>query len=265
MHAAGNEKIARALGRRLGEDRRFDLKKALPAQAFADGQRNIVAQAEVALHLETAQINVAVFEADFLVLNGLFGRRKGRQARVVQDEQLGGLDLDLAGLHFGIDGVLRAQAHFAHGGDHVLGANLLALCVAFGRELFIQNNLTDAGAVSQVEEDEVAVVAAAVDPAHQHHLPAGVGGAQRAAEWVRSRFPKKSSTTCILQSFAGGEKILAPLISPFRRESGKPQTEPWADSLQGTQPSPRAEPLFVCLWRSPSLSGYRIGVRLRRG
>ena len=40
----------------------------------------------------------------------------------------------------------------------------------------------DAGAVAQVEEDEVAVVAAAVDPAHEDDLLAGVGGAQFAAE-----------------------------------------------------------------------------------
>ena len=142
MHAAGNQKIARALGRGFGQDRRFDLEKALLAQAFADGQRNLVAQAEVVLHLGAAQIDVAVFEADFLVLDGLFGRRKRRQARVVQDEQLRGLDLDLAGRHFGIDGVLVAQAHLAHGGDHVLGAHLLALGVAFGRELLVQNNLS---------------------------------------------------------------------------------------------------------------------------
>ena len=108
--------------------------------------------------------------------------RKRRQARVVQDEQLGGLNLDFAGRHLGIDGVLVAQAHLAHGGDDVLRPHLLALQVAVGGQLLVQHDLRDAGAVAQVEEDEVAVVAAAVDPAHQHHLLAGVGGAQFAAE-----------------------------------------------------------------------------------
>ena len=37
MHAAGDQKIARALGRGLGQDRRFDLEKSLLAQAFANG------------------------------------------------------------------------------------------------------------------------------------------------------------------------------------------------------------------------------------
>ena len=54
--------------------------------------------------------------------------------------------------------------------------------VAVGRELLVENNLRDAGAVAEVEKDEVAVVAAAVDPAHEDHVLAGVGGAQVAAE-----------------------------------------------------------------------------------
>jgi len=59
---------------------------------------------------------------------------------------------------------------------------MLALGVAFGRELLVENDLGDASAVAEIEEDEVAVVAAPVDPAHQHHLLAGVSGAQCAAE-----------------------------------------------------------------------------------
>ena len=37
MHAAGNEKIARALGRGLGEDGRFDFEETLRAEALANG------------------------------------------------------------------------------------------------------------------------------------------------------------------------------------------------------------------------------------
>ena len=108
--------------------------------------------------------------------------REGREARVVEDAQLGGLDLDFAGGHFGIDGVLVAQADLADRGDNVLGAHLLALGVAVGGQLLVEHDLADAGAVAQVEEDEVAVVAAAVDPAHDDHLLTGVGGAQFAAD-----------------------------------------------------------------------------------
>ena len=57
---------------------------------------------------------------------------------------------------------------------------MLGLGVAFGREVLVQDNLRYAGAVAQVEKDEVAVIAAAVDPAHQHHVLAGIAGAKLA-------------------------------------------------------------------------------------
>jgi hypothetical protein len=79
MHAAGNQKIARAFGRGFGQNRRFDLEKALLAEALADRQRNFVAQAEVVLHLGPAQVHVAVLEPHFLVLDRLFRGRKRRQ------------------------------------------------------------------------------------------------------------------------------------------------------------------------------------------
>jgi hypothetical protein len=182
MHAAGDEKIACPFRRGLGEDGRFDLQEALLAERLANGEGDVVAQAEVALHLSAAQVNVAVFEADFFVLDGLFSRREGREARVVEDEQLGGFNLDLAGGHLGIDGVFGAQAHLADGGNDILRADGFTLEVAFGCELFIQDNLRDAGAVAEVEEDQVAVVTAAVDPAHEDDVLTGICGSEIAAQ-----------------------------------------------------------------------------------
>ncbi len=51
--------------------------------------------------------------------------------------------------------------------DDVLGARGFGLGVSSGGVLLVEDDLGDAGAVAHVEEDEVAVVAAAVDPAHQ--------------------------------------------------------------------------------------------------
>ena len=51
MHAAGHQIIARALGRGARHERRLDLEKALLGKIMADGQRNLVAQLEVVLHL----------------------------------------------------------------------------------------------------------------------------------------------------------------------------------------------------------------------
>jgi len=101
--------------------------------------------------------------------------------RVVENANLRGLDLDFARGHFGIDGVGVAQAHLADSGDNVLGPHLLALQVAVGSQLLVEDNLGNAAAIADVEKDEVAVVAAAIDPAHEDDVLAGVGGAKIAA------------------------------------------------------------------------------------
>ena len=47
-----------------------------------------------------------------------------------------------------------------------------------GGGLLVDDHLGDAGAVAQIEEDEPAVVAAAVDPAHENDILARVFGAK---------------------------------------------------------------------------------------
>ena len=181
MHTAGDQKIACSLGCGLGENRRFDLKKALLAEALANRQSDVVAQLEVALHLWATKIDIAVLEADFFVLDGFFRGREWGEARVVENEELRSLNLDFTGRHLRIDGVLIAQAHLANRRDNVFRADLLAFEMAVGGQFLVQDNLAEAGAVAEVEEDEVAVIAAAVDPTHENHLLACVGGAEIAA------------------------------------------------------------------------------------
>src|SRR5579872_1436950 len=139
-----------------------------------------MAQPEVALHLLATQIDVAILEADLFVLDRFFGRREGSKARVVENAKLNGFDLDFAGRHLGVDRVSIAEAHFADSGDDIFRADLLAFDVAIGGDLFIKDNLGDAASVAEVEEDEVTVVAAAIDPAHEDNGLTCLGGAQSA-------------------------------------------------------------------------------------
>ncbi len=72
VDAAGNEKIAGALGRGLCEDGRLDFEESLRTEALADCARDFMTQPEVALHLDATQVDVAVFQADFFILDGFF-------------------------------------------------------------------------------------------------------------------------------------------------------------------------------------------------
>ena len=85
---------------------------------------------------------------------------------------------DFAGGHVGVVEACAAAADVAFDGDDVLGAGGVGLVVRAGQTFFVDDDLGDAGAVAEVEEDEAAVVAAAVDPAHEDDVLPRVFGAE---------------------------------------------------------------------------------------
>ena len=66
-------------------------------------------------------------------------------------------------------------------GDHVFRPHLLGALMHGGIHILVEDHLGDAFTVAQIDENDAAMVAAPVDPAHQEHVLAGVGGAQLAA------------------------------------------------------------------------------------
>ena len=102
---------------------------------------------------------------------------KGGVLAFVEQKQFAGNHFDLAGRHVGIFQARAAAADAPLHGDDVLRPRGVGLGVG-GCDLLIDDHLRDAGAVAQVEEDEAAVVAAAVDPAHQHDVLPRVFGAK---------------------------------------------------------------------------------------
>ena len=60
-------------------------------------------------------------------------------------------------------------------GDDIFVAQLLGFVVSRGIEFAIDHNLRNSGAVAQVNKNDAAEVAAAVDPSHEHGFFAGIG------------------------------------------------------------------------------------------
>ena len=78
---AGHEEVARALGRRAGQDRRLDLEEVALGEVVADRLDHVVAQDHHVAHAVLAQVEVAVAQAQLLphrlVLVDLERRRLG--------------------------------------------------------------------------------------------------------------------------------------------------------------------------------------------
>jgi hypothetical protein len=121
-----------------------------------------VAQLDAALHVLPPQVDVAVAQARVLADGRVLVDRERRRLRIREQLEVAYIELDLAGGHVRVDVLLLARDDRAEGADDVLGAQLLGLCV--GVVLGMEDELDQAAAIAQVDEDQPAVVAPAVHP-----------------------------------------------------------------------------------------------------
>ncbi len=132
------------------------------------------------MQLVLAQVEESVFEPELLgrrVVLDMHRDRQGFGHRL--DDHLGGIELDLAGGEPGVHGGRLARHHLAAHGDHALGAH--RLCNLEDRAGNIDHHLGHAIMIAQVDKQQVAVVALALDPARQAGLLADMLGPQLAA------------------------------------------------------------------------------------
>ena len=178
MDAGGHNVVARALGRALDEHGRFNLQEALAVKVVAGELGDLVAQHDIALHVGPAQVEVAVFQADFLVCARVFLNFKRRRFRGGQDAQLGCAHLDHSRRLRRVDSLLAAAAHFAAHGNDIFAAQALRLVVQHFVRALVKHDLEQAGAVAQLDEDQRAEVADRAYPAAYGDFRAGVRIAQ---------------------------------------------------------------------------------------
>src|SRR5208337_269185 len=175
LDAAGDEIVARAFGRGAGHERGFDFEEALRGEIVADGQRHFMPQFDVELHSVAAQVDVTIFQAHLFVRQHRVRGQKGQRLRYVQNAQFFHYQFDFAGRNIGVNGIGIAALDLSYGRDHELVAQGFRLFVHGGIEFVVEDHLGYAGAVAQVDEDDLAEVAAAVDPSHEHNFLACIG------------------------------------------------------------------------------------------
>ena len=161
------------------EHGRLDFVKTEFIERFANFQNHAMAQREIAMRTGAAQIEVAIAEACFFTGGDFVFDLEGRRFRGVQQQQIVGDHFDFACGNFRIRLLALHDAPF-YGHDE-FAAKLLGLGMQRRIRFLVEDNLRDSGAVAQVDEYELAEIAAAMDPAHDHDVSVGVRGAQGAA------------------------------------------------------------------------------------
>ena len=110
-----------------------------------------------------------------LISNGGVSAREKMCSRV-------GFDLDLAGRQLRVDVVPPREMTRAGDADAELRAQLAGERVRLRVDVGLEDDLGDAAAIAQIDEDAAAVIAARGHPAEEDDVAlADVGGAQRAA------------------------------------------------------------------------------------
>ena len=165
--ARGDEEVARALGRALGEDRRLDLEVAGLIEEVAGGFCDTVAHLEVPGHARAPQVEVAVLHAQVFVRQ-LLVELEGEDVGAVDDLEILGDDLNLSGVDVWVDRGLAVDLWPVGDDtgdlDDVLVAQRVAERRGLGVLLGAEHRLRDALAVADVDEDHAVVVTLGVDP-----------------------------------------------------------------------------------------------------
>ncbi len=160
--AGGHQEVASALRRRARQKGGLDLQEVAGVQHAAHLLDHAVAQLERLAHRRTAQVQAAVTQAQVLVDGTVLIDLERRRLSVGEDLNLSDVHLDLASGQIGVDVLRLARDNAAGDGDHVLRAETMRGRVSLRCRLGMEDQLHQARAVAQVDEDQSAVVAAAV-------------------------------------------------------------------------------------------------------
>jgi len=181
VDAGGNEIVTSALGGSESEHGGFDIDEAVGIVEVADVLGDAMAEAEVAGHALTSEVQVAEPEAGGVADVCIGVDREGWGLRRVDHGNFGGLEFDVAGGEFWVLGAVATSDDLALDLDDVFVADVGGGGGGLGGVFGVEDDLDDAGGIAEVNEDEPAVIAAAVDPAGEGDLLAGVLGSEFAA------------------------------------------------------------------------------------
>ena len=181
-NAARNEIVARAFGRALAKNRRFDFEEPVLVEIIAQRLRNAVAKRENALHLRTPKVDIAVFQAHLFGRN--FRRRREERDRLgpVQNDELRRFDFNFARRHIAINESFGPREHFAFDLNDVFVMERLdelkELWIAVGD---VKDRLRLAVTVANIDKENAAMIARGIDPSAQRNRFSDVRRAQFAA------------------------------------------------------------------------------------
>ncbi len=169
VRAARHQVVPRTLRRGPGQHRRFHLQEATVGEEVTDGNGHPRTEAQIVHHFLAPQVQIAMAQAHILPHLNVLVELEGRCFRGVENGQFRTVNLDLAGLHIGIDSLRRTGADATGNLQDVFAPHpvgLLEIVAAVG----VKYHLDDTFPVAQIDEDDAAVIPPPVHPAAKSDL-----------------------------------------------------------------------------------------------
>ena len=188
LETARHQVISRPFGRGFRQNRRFDFPESLRIHIFANGHRDAMPHAKRLLQLWPAKIKVPVLQAKVFGSCDLVFNGKRCRFGVVENPQFVCDDLDLTCFKIWILETFVAHADLSADCNHKFRSQRFGLAVQFSVVFGVEDDLSDAFAVAQIDKNELPVIAPAIDPAHHHDLLSLVSGGQFAARVSSLKF-----------------------------------------------------------------------------
>ena len=171
VHPARDQKVTRSLGRAPPQDRRLDLQEPMLAHDVAHELAEPVPENENPLQVGPAEIEEPVGQPQLLVGLGSVHLERGCRRGVVND-QVAGPHLDRARLELEVFLARQPGGDGPFDTDNVLVAKLTGARLKIRSGVRLEDDLGEAVAVAQVDEDQAAEIAPGVDPAvERNSLP----------------------------------------------------------------------------------------------
>ena len=169
MGAARHQIIPRAFGRGLGQDRGFDIQETAFIEKAAQHARGLGAHHQAPLHGRPAEIQITITQADFLAELGVVLDLERQRLGTIQDFQALAIDLHLSGGQVGIFRPRRTASYPSLDLEDEFAAHPFRIGEIL-RLVGIENDLDQALTITQIDEDDPAMVAAAMHPAADLHI-----------------------------------------------------------------------------------------------
>ena len=156
----------------LDEHWSFDFQKVILIEIISGNLCNLMTQNHLFLQGLSSQVEVTVFEAEFLFYLALVGDFKWRGLRFGQDAKLADIHLDFAGGDFGIDCFSLTDHTFCD--QNILGMNRSCFLEYLSVGTIVKYQLYHAGAVTQVDEDQMTFISLFLHPSANNFFFADV-------------------------------------------------------------------------------------------